>query len=176
MTRRPLHLRRISCQAFECEGGLIELEGILVDTKPTPLQLVTHEVPAGEPIHRMRVLLTIDRARTIVRAQAFSETTPYPECSEIGAAYAQLEGLRIEPGFTKTVKRLFGGMKGCTHITELIPPLASTAFQALWADGDFGGPDAPGSATRSSPLGGCHALRPDGHIVTTYFSHLKEAP
>jgi hypothetical protein len=172
--RRPLHLRRISCEAFEMDDGLIELEGVLVDTKPLPLRLVNREVPAGEPIHRMRAVLTIDRARTIVRAQAFTEASPYPECGEIGAAYARLAGLRIEPGFTRTVKRMFRGTAGCSHMTELLPALASTAFQVLWADGGFGGPDAPGSATRTSPLGGCHALRPDGRIVRTYFAHLGD--
>jgi hypothetical protein len=171
--RRALHSRSINCQAFERDDGLIDLEGTLVDTKPMALQLVTREVPGGEPIHLMRVVLTITRDRTIVRVRAYSDATPYRECGEIGPAYAKLEGLRIEPGFTKLVKRLLGGVQGCTHVTELIPPLASTAFQVLWADGNFGGPDAPGSAERTSPLGGCHALRPDGPVVKVHFSHLK---
>lgn len=173
--RRPLHTRRIQCEGFEREDGLIDLEGTLVDTKPVPLQLVNREVPAGEAIHRMRVRLTIDRERRIVDAQAFSEATPYPDCAEVEQAYRRLIGLRIEPGFTMTVKRLFRGVAGCTHMTELIPPLASTAFQVLWADGDFGGADAQDSGRRTSPLGGCHALRLDGQVVRTWFSdHAKE--
>lgn len=169
VTRRSAHLRRISCEAFEREDGLVDIEGLLIDTKPTPLQLVNREVPAGEAIHQMRVVLTIDRSRTIVEARASTQAAPYPDCSEVQSAYNRLVGLRIEPGFTRAVKRLLRGTQGCTHMTELLAPMASTAFQVLWADGGFGGPDAPGSATRTSPLGGCHALRPDGHIVRTYF-------
>jgi hypothetical protein len=171
--RRPLHLRRIHCEGFARDDGLFDIEGLLVDTKPVPLRLVNREVPAGEPIHRMRVVLTIDRTRTIVQAQAFTESSPYPDCGEIAAAYGRLVGLRIEPGFTRAVKRLFRGTLGCSHMTELLPPMASTAFQVLWADGDYGGADAQGSAQRTSPLGGCHALRLDGRIVKTYFSHLE---
>lgn len=171
--RRPLHLRRIQCEGFERADGLIDLEGTLVDTKPMPLRLVSRVVPEGEPIHQMRLRLTIDRERRIVDAQAWSEHTPYPDCKEVEPAYRRLIGIRIEPGFTRQIKRMFRGTAGCTHMTELLPAMASTAFQVIWADGDFGGPDESGSARRTSPLGGCHALRPDGHIVKTYFSDRK---
>jgi len=60
-------------------------------------------------------------------------------------------------------------------MTELLPPMASTAFQLLWADGGFEGADAPGSGRRTSPLGGCHALKLDGVIVRTYFPKVKES-
>jgi hypothetical protein len=174
--RRPLHLRRIHCEAFERADGLIDLEGRLIDTKPVPLGLVNREVPAGEPIHQMRVCLTIDRERHIVDARVFSDDAPYPDCREIEPAYRQLVGLRIEPGFTATVKRLFRGTAGCTHMTELLPPLASTAFQVLWASGEFDGAEAAGNAARTTPLGGCHALRVDGRVVNTYFSDWNKAP
>lgn len=173
--RRPLHLRRIQCEGFLRDDGLFEIEGTLIDTKPVPLQLVSKVVPSGEPIHQMRLRLTIDRQRRIVAAQAFSEHTPYPSCMEVEAAYARLVGLRIEPGFTREVKRMFRGTAGCSHMTELLPPMASTAFQVLWADGNFGGADEAGSGQRTSPLGGCHALALDGQVVRTYFpEHAKE--
>jgi hypothetical protein len=174
--RRPVHLRRIHCEAFARDDGLFELEGTLIDTKPVPLQLVHREVPAGGPIHQMRVCLTIDRERNIVDASAVSEQTPYAECTAIAPAYRQLIGLRIEPGFTKTVKRLFRGVSGCTHMTEILPMMASTAFQVLWADGDFGGADDAGSGRKTSPLGGCHALRLDGSVVQIHFpEHARRA-
>lgn len=173
--RKPLHLRRISCEGFLREDGLIEIEGLLIDTKPVPLQLVNKALEAGEPIHQMRVRLTIDQERRIVDAQAWSEHTPYPDCMEVEAGYRKLIGMRIEPGFTREVKRLFRGTMGCSHMTELLPPMASTAFQVMWADGDFNTVDDQGSAQRTSPLGGCHALRLDGQIVRTYFAqHHKD--
>jgi hypothetical protein len=172
--RRPAHLRRITCEGYVRDDGLIEVEGLLVDTKPEPIRLVTKEVPAGEAIHQMRVRLTVDGERRIVDAQAFSEVHPYPACSEVEAGYRRLIGLRVEPGFTRQVKRLMRGVEGCTHMTELLPPMASTLFQVMWADSDFRAAAEP-TARRSSPLGGCHALRLDGHIVKTYFpQHQKD--
>jgi hypothetical protein len=173
--RRRLHLRRVSCEGFQREDGLFEIEGLLIDTKPTQLRLVNKEVPPGEPIHQMRVRLTIDGERRIVDASAYSEHHPYPDCMEVEAGYRRLVGMRIEPGFTREAKRLFRGTQGCSHMTELLPLMASIAFQVLWADSDFTTVDPQGSAERSSPLGGCHALRLDGDIVRTYFpEHCKE--
>lgn len=171
-SRRQLHLRRITCEAFEREDGLLDIEGLLIDTKPTPVQLVTGtSIEPGSAIHRMRVCITVNRDRWIVAAQSDSEAYPHSECKEAATAYQKLVGLRIEPGFTRLVKQLFRGEAGCTHMSELIPPMATTLFQVLWADGDFAGAD---SAT-ASPLGGCHGLRLDGHVVRTYFpAHRKE--
>jgi hypothetical protein len=171
--RKPIHLRRISCEGFEREDGLFEIEGLLIDTKPNPVELVTGRLAAGKPIHQMRVVWVIDRERTILQVRASTEHSPYPVCGEIAPAYSQLVGLRIEPGFTAAVKRMFRSVRGCSHMTELLPPMASTAFQMLWADGGFDSADAPRSERRTSPLGGCHALKLDGVIVRTYFPHIK---
>jgi Protein of unknown function (DUF2889) len=167
--RRSLHLRRISCEAFEREDGLFEIEGLLVDTKPTAIRLLDRrEIPAGDVIHQMRVRLTADRERLIVDVRVYSEHHPYKECVDIENAYRQLVGVRVEPGFTLAVKRLFRGVKGCTHMSELIPPMASTLLQALWAESDFSRTDPESRTQRVSPIGGCHALRPEGEIVARY--------
>lgn len=174
--RKSVHTRRVNCEGFEREDGLLEIEGLLVDTKPMPLQMPTRMLPADEPVHQMRVTLVLDLHRTILDVRVVTEHSPYPVCGEIVSSYRQLVGLRIEPGFTQQVKRMFRGVQGCSHITEMLPVIASTAFQMLWADGDFDGVDPSGSAVRTSPLGGCHALRLDGEVVRTYFPHLKGAP
>jgi len=177
VSRRSIHLRRVECEAFERDDGLIDIDGLLVDTKPMSLRLVTRDVPAQTPIHQMRLRLTVNRDQRIVDAQAFSEATPYSDCAEVESAYRSLIGLRIEPGFTREVKRLFRGALGCTHMTELLGPIASTVFQVLWAHSKFDRNAAAAGAHRTSPVGGCHALRLDGRIVRTYFpQHQEPAP
>ncbi len=168
--RQPLHLRRISCEAFQHEDGTLEIEGLLIDTKPLPVRLPTgREVAAEQPIHQMRVRLRLDREGIILDARVFSEHSPYPECAGVEAAYRKLIGLRIEAGFAREVKRLFGGTAGCTHMSELIPPMASTLFQVLWAESKFDPLDMSKAGGRASPLGGCHGLRLDGEVVRRHF-------
>ena len=168
--RRRIHLRRISCEGFERPDGLIDIEGTLTDTKPEPIAMLEKNLAAGEPIHRMVLRIAIDRDRVIREAEARTLDSPYGICGNITASYGKLVGLRIEPGFTKTIKRMFRGVAGCTHITELLPPMATTAFQILW-DGPDAKSDADDESKRSSPLDGCHALRRDGEIVRLHFPH-----
>ncbi|RYX91478.1 MAG: DUF2889 domain-containing protein [Comamonadaceae bacterium] len=173
--RKLIHTRRIVCEGYEREDGLLDIEGTLTDTKPEPIRMVEKSLDANQPIHRMTVRLTIDRDRLIHAAAAITHDSPYRVCGDITASYGQLVGLRIEPGFTRTVKRMFRGTLGCSHMTELLPPMATVAFQMLWSKPDgFKGADEDSTALRSSPLGGCHALRVDGEVVKLHFQHLLE--
>ena len=70
---------------------------------------------------------------------------------------------------------MFRGPLGCSHMTELLPPMATVAFQMLWSKPDgFKSADHDKTALRTSPLGGCHALKLDGQIVKLHFQHLLE--
>ncbi|CAN5638834.1 DUF2889 domain-containing protein [soil metagenome] len=175
VVRHRVHLRRIECEGFARDDGLFDIEGTLVDTKPTALELPERHVLPNAPIHHMRLRLTVGRDFVIREAVAQSLETPYGVCGRIAPAYAQLAGLRIEAGFTQRVKRMFRGIEGCSHLTELLPVMATTAFQIIWSDRDnFDTAEVGNGRTRGSPLGGCHALRLDGEVVMRYFSHMLE--
>jgi hypothetical protein len=168
VSHRPLHLRRITCEGFERDDGLYDIVGTLIDSKPFPLELQEKTVAADSAIHHMTVCLTIDRDRLIHDAVAHTVEGPHAVCGAITESYRRLIGQRIQPGFTMVVKRLFRGEQGCTHMTELLPPMATTAFQMLWSGADdVTDPDQP--EHRNSPLGGCHALKTDGEIVRLHF-------
>jgi hypothetical protein len=164
----------VTCGVFIRDDGLLEVEGLLIDTKPEPIRLLSGWRQPGEPIHQIRARIVADGERRIVEVHAYSEHHPYPECAQVEAAYRALIGLKVEPGFTREVKPLFRGVKGCSQLTEVIPLMASAIFQAEWASSDFGSADAAGRAQRTSPLGGCHAVRMDGEIVRVHFPHLIE--
>ena len=42
----------------------------------------------------------------------------------------RLKGVTIGAGWRKKTLELLGGIKGCTHLVELLGPLGTTAFQA----------------------------------------------
>lgn len=169
--RRVLHVRRITCIAYARDDGCIDVEGTLLDTKPYSVSLPERgELLPDEKIHEMTLRLTVDMGMTILDAVALTTHSPYKICGAITASYQQLIGIRIEPGFVQHIKRLFRGTAGCSHLTELLPAIATTMFQALWGDSDRFNPDTPGEPVRGiSPLNGCHALRTDGEVVRQYF-------
>lgn len=171
--RKKLHLRHIFCEGFQRDDGLIDIEGTLIDEKPFPIQMKERSLQAHEPIHWMIVRLTIDRQLLIRDVQAHMKHSPYRLCAEVVSRYQDLIGLRIEPGFTRQAKRLFRGTAGCSHMTELLPSIATTAFQILWSESDHSVPEAHTEDRGGhSPLDGCATLRMDGEVVKMHFPHL----
>ena len=122
--RTLLHTRSIVCTGHQRDDGLWDIEGHLVDVKTYDFD--NHhrgEVKAGEPVHEMWLRLSIDDDMLIVKAEAATDHAPYAMCPDITSRFALLEGLRIGPGFHREVQKRVGGVKGCTHLVELLRPL-----------------------------------------------------
>ena len=123
VVRRPLHTRRVQCQGFVRDDGLFDIEGEITDTKAYPFE--NHHrgvVGVGEPIHHMRVRITVDSDLTIVAAEAVSLDTPYQVCPLAALNFKRLAGIRIGPGYMRKVKERYGRAQGCTHILEMMSP------------------------------------------------------
>ncbi len=164
--RKHIHTRDIQCRGFQREDGLWDIEGELIDAKT--YDFANHDrdgVSAGEPIHHMRVRLTVTDGLEVVEAEAITESGPFTLCGDIAPVFEKLAGLTIGPGWRREVKQIMGGIHGCTHLTDMIlGPVAVTAFQTV----------IPARARRGKPVGGgrpprlinsCHAFREDGPIV-----------
>ena len=133
--RELRHLRRVSCRGFARTDGLLDIEGELIDTKDYDFPSAARgTITAGSPIHHMQVRITIDFQMTIIAAEAVTLHGPYHICPKGAENIAGLVGLTIGPGWKRKVQNAIGGPKGCTHITELMGPMATTAFQTLYGE------------------------------------------
>lgn len=164
VSRQPLHHRNITMRGYKRDDGLFDIEGHLHDMKDVDFKVASGMRYAGDSIHSMWLRITIDATLTIVDAEASSDSMPYPGyCSDIAPDYRKLIGLAIRPGFTNQVRTRLGGIHGCTHITELVSTLATTAFQTIAGQGL--------QSPRAKPfqLDRCHALRTDGPAVARFY-------
>jgi len=157
------HRRDIECCGYARDDGLWDIEGHLTDTKAYVFQSRERgEVKPGEPVHDMWIRLTIDDLMKIHHAEAAVDYSPFRVCAGATAKLREIEGLSIGPGWMREVTKVMGGAKGCTHLVELLRPMATTAFQTLVREGRtaklFGG-------ERPRFLNSCHALRTDGEVV-----------
>lgn len=128
-----LHFRRIDMRAWRRSDGLFELEGRVTDRKPQDFEPWRggKRVPAGEPVHDMGVRLVYDAELLIHAVETFTEAAPYGECPDGGQALQSLVGLRMASGWSREVRSRLGGARSCTHLMELLIPMATTAFQSL---------------------------------------------
>ncbi|SAK96901.1 hypothetical protein AWB82_07081 [Caballeronia glebae] len=169
--RVPLHTRQITLQGFKRADGLYDIEGRLRDTKSYDRASHGVIVKAGEPVHEMMLRITIGVDFVIREAIAESITVPYVgHCETITPEYRKLAGMKLAPGFMREIRNLFGGTRGCTHLTELIGAVATAAFQTMSEEINASG------TTRPFQLNGCHALRTDGPLVKAFHPKWYEAP
>jgi len=130
--RKLLHTRTVKCEGYERADGLWEVDGWMTDIKSYSFPNRDRgEVPVGEPLHGMGLRITYDERMTIHDAVAVTDFSPFRICPDITPTFKGLVGLRMTPGFTKTVKDKFGGVQGCVHLVELLGPIATTAFQTI---------------------------------------------
>lgn len=172
--RRHVHTRSIRIDAYARADGLWDLEAHLTDTKSKDFTLATGVRGVGDPVHEMRLAVTIDTHLNIVAASASSPWVPYPGyCDAIGPDYGKLVGLNLAHDFRRHVRERLGGIKGCTHLTELAWVLPSAAVQAfaneVYQTRDKSHPDHHTDARKPFQLDRCHALRSDSAAVATFY-------
>lgn len=163
--RDPLHQRRIELHGYRRRDGLYEVEAHLVDTKSNAFVAGGgRAVPPGAPIHDMAVRLVVDGSLQVVDVQASTDASPYGICRQAADTLQSVKGLRIGPGWSRAIRERLAGRKGCTHLTELLKPLATVAFQTLWeVRKDL--PAALDAGGKPHKIDSCYAYASDREIV-----------
>jgi hypothetical protein len=125
-------------------------------------------IAPGDAIHDMWLRLTLDDELTVIEVEAATVAGPFAICGDIALAFARLAGLRIAPGWRREVQRRLGGVQGCTHLWELLGPLATTAYQTIHV---WRASREPALETDQPPrhLDSCHALARDGEVVREHY-------
>jgi hypothetical protein len=165
--REPIHRRSIELQGFQRADGLWDIEAHLIDRRGYHFENFWRgKLPIGEPIHDMWLRLTIDDGFLIHAVEAVMEAHPFPSCPAVTGNFQRLVGLHIGSGWRRALRERLGGTAGCTHLVELLAPLATAAFQTI----------APlrkaqhGADRRAARLvDSCHGWRSDGEAVQVSF-------
>lgn len=167
--REELHLRRIEMRGFRRTDGLFDIEGRVTDTKAYPFQRggVGPLASPGDPLHDMWVRLTMDGDYLIHDVVAVTDASPYAVCPSATASMAALKGLRIAKGWAQTVKGALPNDVACTHLREILTPMATAAFQTIV--GDRMRRDESFEANAARLVDTCIAYRRDGDVVAVRF-------
>ena len=164
--RELTHTRRVRYEGYKRSDGLWDIEGRITDAKNHDYQLKTGVRRAGQPIHDMWVRVTIDRSFTIVDATACSDSVPYPgACETIVPAYKALIGLSLIKDFRRKTRELLGGVRGCTHLTEMLGGLPTAAIQTFAGEQR----EERGDGRKPFQLDQCHALETTTDTVKTLY-------
>ncbi len=174
LVRTKLHVRDIRCEGYQRSDGLWDIEATLTDTKT--IGFFNHErgeIPPGEPIHRMILVVTLDLDMTLVDIRAQMPFTPFQICPRATEHLARLTGLRIQPGWMREVRKRIPNTDSCTHLTELLGPVFTTAYQTMHQALEK---QEKTKSERSTPpiLDQCHALARDSAVVKVMWPQFHE--
>jgi len=174
--REPLHKRDFAFEGYLRSDGHYDIEGRMTDRKsyafPNDFR---GEIQAGEPLHDMRIRVTIDAEFHILDIAAETAAGPFEICPAITPAFAALKGAQIGRGWSRLLREKFGGVHGCTHHVELLRTLATVAFQTVYGEqqrrrrvqGTVPPSESRGEGKRPAFIDTCHALAADGDVVKT---------
>jgi len=133
--REAVHHRQINCNGFVRKDGLFDIEAELTDYKtysfPTDFR---GEITPEMPVHHMKVRITVTPELVVTAAEALTLAGPYAICPTGNDVFSALVGLQIGPGWRRRVAAAIGGRHGCTHITELMGPVATIAYQTRYGE------------------------------------------
>lgn len=184
--RKPLHTRSIVCDGYRREDGDFDIEARILDVKAYAYtEPFRGRREPGDPVHEMWVRLTVSPSMTVRGIEVDMPQTPYGTCQGARAAFQKLVGASIGPGWRKAVNEAVGGVSGCTHVRELLFPMATVAFQTIggWSS-DESENTVRAQATeqpvqrKGKPyfLDGCISWASDGEIVAQLHPEYAKQP
>ena len=180
--RKQMHTRVVTCKGYLRDDDLWDIEGHMTDVKPYRFENIDRggHIEAEEPLHGMWIRLTINDQMIVQAAEASIDFSPYSNCPKIEPDYSQLVGLSVGLGWNKAVRTLFRGTAGCTHLTELLGPMATTAFQTVFS-GRNEGRKVEGKAEmgiqpnkRPALLNSCHSYAPTSPVILRHWPDFYE--
>jgi hypothetical protein len=170
--RKQIHARTVLCTGYLRTDELWDIEDTMTDAKSYPVHNDFRSVEAGAPFHHMAIRLRVDDALLIHAVEVSIDAAPHRICPSVAPNFQRLIGLRIEAGFLADARRRVGGVCGCTHLVELLGPLATTAIQTILPM--RGTRKGKTSVTRPSQIGTCHALAPSSEVVAKYWPSFRD--
>jgi Protein of unknown function (DUF2889) len=169
--RKHLHTRRIEYRGYLRDDGLWDIEGELKDSKTEAVPLgYRGMLQANEAVHGMKLRVTIDDQMVIHDVAAAMPDTPYLECRPAIDPIRAVIGLQMGAGWKKKIEEAIGGLRGCTHIRELLSGAATAAYQTVYPyRSQHSG--LKGSQITQAPkhLNQCKAWDLKGPVVLRYF-------
>lgn len=179
--RAPIHTRVVTCKGYRRTDGLWDIEGHITDNKTYSFSSDERgTVPPEQPVHEMWIRLTVDNSLTVTAIEAVTDNAPFPIlCPQIAPNYQAIVGLSIGKGWTRALKERLGGVRGCTHLTELLGPIATTAFQTVMpllareeSERRKAAGEVKADALYTPLVNSCHAFKDDGPLIARYAAHL----
>ncbi|MCD4721588.1 MAG: DUF2889 domain-containing protein [Desulfobacula sp.] len=119
--KSKIHTRDIRLATYPHTDSSVIIHGVLKDQRYIRVFDITGAVMEPGVIHHMDVKLLIKSDPLMIEdAEVEMIHVPMSECSTTLDTIEKLKGLKIKSGFSKKIRDIMGGKRGCTHLCQLI--------------------------------------------------------
>ncbi len=172
LPRQQKHHRSIDIKGYQRDDELWDIEAHLTDSKSyTFSNKHRGHIAAGEAVHDMWLRLTVNEQLLVKDIEAVTDNGPFTICPDITDNFKRLIGEQIKPGWTRRCRQLLGGIEGCTHLVELLGPVATIAYQTV-----YGGNPKKQTSKNTKPrlLDSCHAFAKSSPVIHEFYPDFYE--
>ncbi len=132
--KQKIHKRKIDIVIYEGSEDSIIVEGILKDDRPLKTYRFNGDIQPPRTIHHMIIRIEVKGPQLIIEdIEVEMPTVPHEVCRETLDCLKPVRGLPIVSGFTRKIKTLAGGPKGCNHLLALLTAMAPAAVQGAFS-------------------------------------------
>jgi hypothetical protein len=132
-SRQHLHTRAVTYRGFLREDGLWDIEGEMSDVKTYAFEMSERgHMPPGSPVHGLAIRVTLDDQMVIRDIAASMDFTPFGDCRNGEDPMRRMIGVAMGPGWRQSIEKALGGIRGCTHLRELLFNMATAAYQTVY--------------------------------------------
>ena len=129
----PVHERKLELRSYPLEDGRIIVEGWLRDER-----LVDGFHWNGLPrepgvVHWMCIRFLVGGwPLTILEAEGEMPNVPHDRCPTTLEGIKRAVGIKIVAGYSEQIRKIFGGVRGCNHMTHLMMVMGTAALHGYW--------------------------------------------
>jgi hypothetical protein len=136
----PLHTRSLTVTAFQGDDARYELRAAVLDLRKCGFVPVVGFLQPSGIVHHMTLEGVVDpQTRVLERFEGGQPTKAFEPsaltqgecCSDPLPRLASLAGEKLDGGFVGSLRRVFGGSLGCSHLVTLAQLLASGVETSL---------------------------------------------
>jgi hypothetical protein len=172
--RRHLHTRAVTYRGYLRADGCWDIEAEMSDVKTYGWDRSDgSRMEPGQPIHGMAIRITVDEEMTIRAIATSMDHTPFGECQQGNDPMQQMVGARLGPGWRQAIEKALGGVRGCTHLRELLFNMATAAYQTVfpWRERERRRSGVAPAQVTEPPyhLGRCIAWDPQGAVTARHY-------
>jgi hypothetical protein len=158
-------------KGYEREDGQFDIEGHMTDIKTYSFDNDHRgHIASGEPVHEMWIRMTVNDELKVTDVEAKTDFGPYEICRAINDDYRALVGTSLVAGWNHQVRKVLGGVHGCTHLNDMLRNMGTVAYQTMWPTLSRKASQKGKSADNNTPrrpslLNTCHAYSSNSPVV-----------